>query len=225
MKIAGTYKENYNFYVIYTDYSDNRISDFIEVGLSPKSINRDKFETMYFKNKDVLVNLKRHKIDMFDIKIELVKFTDWLDNFEDGEQFFDFNTNEYQGLPQADLYLDGTENKKDSIDDYADLYGKDVVDQYKKMRGLETMEFKSKTMRSKFMNHTKRIKEEEGGEEGKSAKAIKDLIALDWGKDEEAQNTALQLLKGLVYANTKNADQFLSDVSDFTNDLDPEDYK
>jgi len=228
MRIKGTYKANYNFFLIYTE-NENTISDFIDVGLSAKAINRDKFETMYFKNADVQKSFKHNKVDPFDIKIELVKFDDWIDNFDEQDYFFDANTNEYQGKPQLDLYLNGTSEKNDMvIDTFSDLYGKDVVDQYKKMRGLESMEFKSQMMKSKFRNITakRKVREEDAGkEDDKSSKAIADLIALDWGKDEDSQNTALALLKGLVYADTPSADKFLSDVSDFTNDLDPEDYK
>ena len=64
---------------------------------------------------------------------------------------------------------------------------------------------------------------EEG--EDASAKAIKDLIALNWGDNEEHQNTALQLFKGLVYANNPVADKFIQKVSDFTSELKAEDFK
>jgi len=67
------------------------------------------------------------------------------------------------------------------------------------------------------------IKEDE--EEAKSEKAIKDLIDLNWGKDEEAQNTAIALFKALVFANTKVADKFIQDLSDFTSKMNSEDYK
>ena len=67
------------------------------------------------------------------------------------------------------------------------------------------------------------FKEED--EESKSKKAIKDLIDLDWSKDEAAQSQALSLFKGLVYANTKTADAFIKKVSDFTSGLNPEDFE
>ena len=64
----------------------------------------------------------------------------------------------------------------------------------------------------------------EAGEDA-SAKAIKDLIALNWGEDEDHQNTALQLFKGLIYANNPVADKFIQKVSDFTSGLKDEDFK
>lgn len=64
----------------------------------------------------------------------------------------------------------------------------------------------------------------EADEEAASKKAIKDLIELNWGEDEDHQNTALQLLKGLVYANTKTADAFLQDISDYTSKMKVEDF-
>jgi len=72
--------------------------------------------------------------------------------------------------------------------------------------------------------YKKRFKEEES-EEGKSAKAIADLISLDWEKDENAQHTALALLKALVLADTKNADAFLQDLSNYSSNMDKEKYK
>ena len=71
--------------------------------------------------------------------------------------------------------------------------------------------------------YVSKFKEE--GEEDKSIKAIKDLIDLDWGKDEDAQNTAIALFKALVYADTTSADKFIQDVSDFTSKMNIEDYK
>jgi hypothetical protein len=68
-------------------------------------------------------------------------------------------------------------------------------------------------------------KVKEGTEESQSEKAIKDLIDLDWGKDEDAQNTALALLKGLIYADNKVADKFLQDLSDFTSKMKDEKYE
>ena len=64
----------------------------------------------------------------------------------------------------------------------------------------------------------------EVSEEEQSKKAVKDLIELDWGKDEDAQSIALQLFKGLIYADTKTADKFIQDVSDFTEKMNIEDY-
>jgi len=71
--------------------------------------------------------------------------------------------------------------------------------------------------------YKRRFKEENENE--KSAKAIADLIDLNWGKDEDAQNVTLNLFKGLIYANTPNADKFIQDVSDFTSKMNKEDYE
>lgn len=64
----------------------------------------------------------------------------------------------------------------------------------------------------------------EDAEEDKSIKAIKDLIDMDWEKDEDAQHTALALIKGLVLADTKSADKFLTDLSTYTSKMSIEDY-
>jgi hypothetical protein len=66
------------------------------------------------------------------------------------------------------------------------------------------------------------IKEDE--ENDKSIKAIKDLIDLDWEKDEDAQHQALAMIKGLVLADTKSADKFLTDLSTYTSKMSIEDY-
>jgi hypothetical protein len=79
----------------------------------------------------------------------------------------------------------------------------------------------------KYINMKKYIpfnfKEE--SEEDKSIKAIGDLIDLNWGKDEDAQQTAVALFRALVLANTEAADKFIQDVSDFTSNMKKEDYK
>ena len=67
-----------------------------------------------------------------------------------------------------------------------------------------------------------KVKEDE---DDKSEKAIKDLIDLNWGEDEDHQNTALQLIKGLIYANTPTADKFIQDLSDYTSKMKIEDFK
>ena len=77
--------------------------------------------------------------------------------------------------------------------------------------------------KEKVIVRPKKFREE--GEEDKSIKAIKDLIDLDWEKDEDAQHTALALIKGLVLADTTSADKFLKDLSDYTSKMDIEDFK
>lgn len=64
----------------------------------------------------------------------------------------------------------------------------------------------------------------EDAEEDKSIKMIKDLIDLDWEKDEDAQHQALAMVKGLVLADTKSADKFLTDLSTYTSKMSIEDY-
>ena len=64
----------------------------------------------------------------------------------------------------------------------------------------------------------------EDAEEDKSIKMIKDLIDLDWEKDEDAQHQALAMIKGLVLADTKSADKFLTDLSTYTSKMSIEDY-
>lgn len=64
----------------------------------------------------------------------------------------------------------------------------------------------------------------EDAEEDKSIKMIKDLIDLDWEKDEDAQHQALAMVKGLVLADTKSADKFLTDLSTYTSKMNIEDY-
>lgn len=92
---------------------------------------------------------------------------------------------------------------------------------------LEKMEKKFENNRGKEMKRYKPVftKVKEETDEAQSEKAIKDLIDLDWGKDEDAQNTALALLKGLVYADNKVADKFLQDLSDFTSKMKDEKYE
>lgn len=70
-----------------------------------------------------------------------------------------------------------------------------------------------------------RIFKEEEGDNADSIKAIKDLIDLDWSKDEDAQSKALALFKGLVYADTPAADKFIKNVSDYTSGLKVEDFE
>lgn len=64
----------------------------------------------------------------------------------------------------------------------------------------------------------------EDAEEDKSIKMIKDLIDLDWEKNEDAQHQALAMIKGLVLADTKSADKFLTDLSTYTSKMSIEDY-
>jgi hypothetical protein len=64
----------------------------------------------------------------------------------------------------------------------------------------------------------------EDAEEDKSIKMIKDLIDLNWEKDEDAQHQALAMVKGLVLADTKSADKFLTDLSTYTSKMNIEDY-
>ena len=73
------------------------------------------------------------------------------------------------------------------------------------------------------MKRYKRYFKEESDTD-KSKKAIKDLIDLDWSKDEDSQSAALELFKGLVYADNSVADAFIKKVSDYTSSLNADDF-
>ncbi|MFA5153001.1 MAG: hypothetical protein WC554_10605 [Clostridia bacterium] len=71
--------------------------------------------------------------------------------------------------------------------------------------------------------YKRRFKEE--SEEEKSLTAIKDLIDMKKIDTEEEQGKFLALLKGLVYADNKHGDLFLTKINDFTSSLKIEDFE
>ena len=158
MKLKGKFKDKFDFFVIFTDYEEAYISDYIDVGLAPKGTPLDKFTKSYFRNRDVQLNLKRYKINPLHLKIEKVSFKEWYDNYEDSENssFYDFISEEYQGKAQAEVYIDGfnASSSEDDLENYADIYGQDTIDYIKKTRGFESMNKNkkyNKIYKSKFL--------------------------------------------------------------------------
>lgn len=96
------------------------------------------------------------------------------------------------------------------------------VESFKELERCQKLMFEEIKMKRYQPAFKQVIKED--AEEDKSIKMIKDLIDLDWEKDEDAQHQALAMVKGLVLADTKSADKFLTDLSTYTSKMSIEDY-
>ncbi len=221
MKLKGKFKDKFDFFLIFTEYEELSISDYIDLGLAPKGTATDKFSKIYFKDKDVQLNLKRYKIDPLDIKIEKVSFKEWYDNYEDSENsyFYDFISEEYRGKPQASVYIDGFDKSDNNLDVFDDLYDPEILDYIKKTRGLENinkMNFKSKMMKEAFKKNKYR--------ETDTSEIISDLIDLENVDTDEEKGKFKELITGLIFSEDDKAKKFLKAINDFTSGLDKEDF-
>jgi len=75
----------------------------------------------------------------------------------------------------------------------------------------------------KIVIYKKQFSEDE--EEDKSIKAIKDLIDMENVDTSEERGKMMAIIQGLVHADTKVGDKFLSQINDFTSTLKIEDFK
>lgn len=69
----------------------------------------------------------------------------------------------------------------------------------------------------KYVMSKEKIKEV--SEEEKALDSIKNIIEMDWGKDNDSQGKASQLFKALSFNNSKIANEFMDEINKFTSSL------